>query len=628
MVKWFLDGDRLGVSQGDQARFPSAEEIWRAAFKGEGELAQAVKDAPVTFSRYPVEVRLSSEIRDGQLQLIAQARAAEDWFTIAGGSRRESDHVVHEGRWYPLVREGLERIRSVLSEYGLDDTPAPVGLTEFLNLSKAARSAPDLVTLVDEVPLNLLAPSDGSDLLSSFRGSLYPYQEEGRRWLNFILEHRLGGILGDEMGLGKTVQVIAGLQSGRFENSYTPVLIACPGTLIENWRRELRRFWPSCKIYTHRGADRLAFPSDISGFDVVLTSYDTMRRDAPVLEMIEWRTVVLDEAQAIKNPHAKRTRAVKRIPRGAAIAMTGTPLENHLLDLWSITDFVLPGYLGSRRDFESRYDDSPAGAAELRPHVTPVLMRRHISEVARDLPERIEVPEALELSPGAADEYEQIRVEIGGQGGGTAVLGMLTKLRQYCSHPFLISGMHGDPAASSVKYRRLVEILEEILASDEKALIFSSYVGMLKIFENDLSRRFSVYAGRLDGSVPQTERQQVVDSFTQVAGGAMLAINPSVGGSGLNITAANHVIHYTPEWNPAVQDQASARAYRRGQELPVTIHRPYYVQTVEDVIEQRLARKRRMFEEAVPAESGISDAEDLVVALAISPLTDESGGES
>lgn len=618
-MEWHLGSDALTIVEGRTTRVPSAIEIWKAAFNQEGPLAATIEEAPVDFSRYPIGFRLAIQMGPPGFCLKAEVETTEGWLSLDGWSEREADHVVSGGVWHPLPQGVLDEARSVLSDIGVED-PGHLTLGEVIELRKVSEQSPSIVVdCLTDLEAERIAEQHDSTLNASFNGTLYPYQEVGRRWLSYILDQGIGGILGDEMGLGKTVQIIAALQSGPAGKTCTPVLIGCPNTLLENWRRELKRFWPDCEVYVHQGPDRLAFPEDLRSFDVILTSYGLLRRDAPMLEMVQWRAVILDEAQAIKNPEAKRTRAAKRLPRQAAIAMTGTPLENHLLDLWSLGDFVLPGYLGSQAAFERKYEDSPEGARRLKGRVSPVVLRRRVREVANDLPDKIEVPQALRLPPSDVEEYEAIRESIASQAEGGAAFAMLAKLRQFCSHPFLIRPAYGDPVRGSVKYRRLVEVVEEILASDEKAVVFSSFVGMLDLIETDIARRFSVYTTRLDGSVPQSERQGVVDEFSGVSGSAVLAINPVVGGVGLNITAANHVIHYTPEWNPAVQDQATARAYRRGQERPVTVYTPYYVDTVESVIQDRLERKRKMFTEAVPEGEETADLEDLMAAIAITP---------
>jgi SNF2 family DNA or RNA helicase len=342
--------------------------------------------------------------------------------------------------------------------------------------------------------------------------------------------------------------------------------------------------------------------------------------------MINWSMLVCDEAQYIKNRDSLRARSVKKLRRSSAIAVTGTPVENRLTDLWSITDFVLPGYLGTAAEFEKRFEDDLHGATSLEQLASPIMLRRRVSEVAKDLPERIDIPQVIELEEDEAKAYEAMREEIAAQFGASATLVALTRLRMFCSHPWLVSGAPrtGDPAGFS-KYARLVDILDEIFQAGEKAILFTAYTEMTDILVADIAARFAVITGYIDGRLPIDERQPVIDRFSAETGPALLVLNPRAGGAGLNITAANPVIHYTLEWNPALEDQASARAYRRGQNRPVTVHRLFCGDTVEEVVDDRLARKRTLSEAAVVGVRGESDDyADILAALQRSPLAQRS----
>jgi SNF2 family DNA or RNA helicase len=252
------------------------------------------------------------------------------------------------------------------------------------------------------------------------------------------------------------------------------------------------------------------------------------------------------------------------------------------------------------------------------------MLRRRVAEVAKDLPERIDIPQVIEFEHGDAQEYDRIRNEILTEFGASATLVSLTKLRMYCSHPWLLQEhlpSVGDPAEFA-KYSRLVDILDEIFQAGEKAILFTAYTSMTDILVKDIASRFSVFTGYIDGRLPIDDRQPMIDAFSANPGAALLVLNPRAGGSGLNITAANHVIHYTLEWNPAMEDQASARAYRRGQTRPVTVHRLFCAGTVEEVVDDRLSRKRTISEAAVVGVRGESDDyNDIVAALQRSPLS-------
>jgi SNF2 family DNA or RNA helicase len=395
---------------------------------------------------------------------------------------------------------------------------------------------------------------------------------------------------------------------------------------MENWRRELQRFAPAVRVCVHRGSARTGFPNVLSSYDVVLTTYETVVRDESLLRMIPWNVVVVDEAQAIKSPDAQRTHAVKRLPRQVSIAVTGTPVENSLRDLWSLMDFAIPRYLGPLEAFEARYTDDPDCAKALEPVITPLLLRRRVLDVAGDLPMRIDIPQPIDMTPDEAARYERLRQETITQYGKSAGLVTLSRLRMLCAHPVLVFPELANLTEYSTKYVRLVEILEEIVSLDEKALIFTSYTDMADHMSKDIRDRWGIPCAILDGRTPIEERQPQIDRFTAHCGSDVLVLNPRAAGAGLNITAATHVIHYNLEWNPAVEDQASARAHRRGQTRPVTIHRLFHANTVEEVINQRMDFKRAIAAAAVAGTSGDDDEGAAIVrALGVTPLMEGLG---
>jgi SNF2 family DNA or RNA helicase len=423
------------------------------------------------------------------------------------------------------------------------------------------------------------------------------------------------------MGLGKTIQVVALLASPEREH-VAPSLVIAPSTLLENWRREIAKFAPTLRTYIHQGSQRTGDFRELLQKDVVITSYDTAVRDSSMLRMIEWPIVVLDEAQAIKNPDTKRAVSVKKLKRKVGIAVTGTPIENRLRDLWSILDFCIPGYLGDEASFEQQFSDDLTGAASLEPLVSPVLLRRKVSEVAQDLPPRIDIPQALTLSEIEAEEYERIRQETIAEYGGNATLVALGRLRMFCAHPMLLDSVPWTTARALTfgKFQRLFEIADEVFENRQKMLVFTSYNRMAELIRQTVRERYGFFAEVINGDTLVPERQVIVDRFSQTPGAALLALNPKAAGTGLNITAATHVVHYNLEWNPAVEDQASARAYRRGQQLPVTIHRLFYADTVEEAVDDRLSRKRLLSKTAVVGVEGAKDDyADIVRALQASP---------
>jgi len=626
---WVIVGDSLCVQSADGSRYcPSADVIYRFAVEqqevaGLPSVHQGAA-ADLSFSRFPLtlELRIETVPHAGPYGLKAIVYAIGPGVSVQVNNAigRESDHTVVDGRWYPLAAGCLDDMRKVLREAGID-SDSFITLRQYISLKVVAAKRPEIRDVSNgAMSANRQHADETGDVPPAFNGTLYPYQKNGLKWLRLLLSQQLGGILADEMGLGKTVQ-IAALLAGESQPGKKPSLVIATGTLLENWRRELERFAPGLKTLVHRGAKRTGVPGELAACDVVISSYDTVIRDLSLFRQIDWNVVVLDEAQAIKNADSKRALAVKRLPRRHALAVTGTPMENRLSDLWSIADFSLPGLLGDRQRFEQQFSNDEQGAEALEPLLSPILLRRRVADVANDLPPRIDIPQALELTEKQAQAYEEIRRSTIAEYGGSATIVALTHLRMFCAHPALVGAEYDDLLQASPKYERLTEILEEILARGERAIIFTSYNAMTDLLVSDLSRRFAIPLFYIDGRVPIDDRQATVDRFSAVASGAVLVLNPRAAGTGLNVTAANHVIHYNLEWNPAVEDQASARAHRRGQTRPVTVHRLFFVGTVEEVMDDRLRFKRSLAGKAVVGTDGSeTDLADIAIALAKSPV--------
>jgi SNF2 family DNA or RNA helicase len=460
--------------------------------------------------------------------------------------------------------------------------------------------------------------------------TLYPYQAKGVQFLLSTISQNGGAILADEMGLGKTMQIISLLLLLNLTNQ-KQALIVCPTTLIENWRREIFKFAPSISVMIHRGANRTGLSSGLQRAQVVITTYDTVVNDISIFSSIEWLLLVCDEAQAIKNPDSNRRKAVGRLCKKYAIPVTGTPVENKLLDLWSLVDFAIPNLLGSRDSFEQKFPDDEESARSLSKMTGPIVLRRTIRQVANDLPERIDVDVPLELGDHLARCYRQIRIDTLNQYPVAGSLVATGKLQLFCAHPWLQTNNFDKEeweedatilelekySLMTPKIERTVELLEEIFSEKRKVLIFSSFnrCGALLIRASKNLPR--AYWGSINGSTPQQNRQVIVDEFTEYDGPGVLILNPRAAGAGLNITAATVVIHFTQVWNPALEAQASARAHRRGQTLPVTIYRLYYSETVEEVMIERSQWKRKLGNEAIPIS--LRDASDLQRAMRLEP---------
>lgn len=628
-ARWVVRSGVLHLEMGEGVLCPSADEIYRLVFDDQKSFRGVqivLESADIKYSRYPALLDLvidqDDSAADGGLLCLVRATGRGGAISDFGEWVGHPDHLMIGNVWYPLVPDAQKEISEILAKAGAD-RPGHLSLRQYLKLrsvvGKTARISD--ATAGRNIQPGLAIRREERELVS-FQGDLYPYQKAGWQWLSFLWREGLGAILADEMGLGKTIQIIALLASPEREEA-APSLIVAPTTLLENWRREIARFAPALRTTIHQGARRTGDYRALTPFDVTITSYDTVVRDGSMFRMIDWRIVVLDEAQAIKNPDTRRSQAVRQLPRRSGIAVTGTPVENHLRDLWSLADFAVPGMLGDVSEFERRFQNDVDGAASLEPLVTPIMLRRLVSEVAKDLPERIDVPQVLSLTDEEAVDYERIRLDTLAEYGASAPLVALTRLRMFCAHPMLLDEVTWTigRALDFSKLARLFEIVDEVFASRQKMLVFTSYNRVAEMIVQIARQQYGVLASTINGETPVVDRQTIVDTFSAETGPALLALNPRAAGTGLNITAATHVVHYNLEWNPAIEDQASARAYRRGQTRPVTVHRLFFGSSVEEIVDERLSRKRLLSGTAVVGVEGSdSDLADIGRALRASPV--------
>jgi superfamily II DNA or RNA helicase len=446
---------------------------------------------------------------------------------------------------------------------------------------------------------------------------LRPYQKHGVGWLHFLRQNHFGGILADEMGLGKTLQTLAYLQTVKSDK---PSLIVCPTSLVFNWANEAARFTPDLKVLRLHGPKRQQLFDQIPQSNLVITSYGLVRRDAELYRDIDFDTVVLDEAQHIKNRQTQNAQAVKSIRSQHRLVLTGTPLENSVLDLWSIYDFLMPGYLGSSTDFKERYEIPIArekgveAQTRLARRIRPFLLRRLKSEVAKDLPPKIEQVSYCELTSAQQSIYEQIleagRKEItdaveanGLQKSRLIILNALLRLRQICCDLRLLKLENVDPANASGKVDLFRELLEEVVDGGHRVLVFSQFVSMLTLLKEHLASEEIEYC-YLDGST--TDRAGVVEKF-QKSSIPVFLISLKAGGVGLNLTGADTVIHFDPWWNPAVEDQATDRAHRIGQSKVVTSYKLITRGTVEEKILNLQQRKREVIAATLSSEEALTE---------------------
>lgn len=463
--------------------------------------------------------------------------------------------------------------------------------------------------------------------IAGLEAELFPYQARGVQWMCDTVSRTGGLILADEMGLGKTLQIIALLMID-LPSSRAPALIVCPTSLIANWVREIARFAPTLGVAVHRGAQRTGVVSGLQTSQVLITTYDTMVNDIAIFSSLEWSWVICDEAQAIKNPHSNRRQAIAAIPRKRAIPMTGTPVENSLVDLWSLTDFAIPGLLGSLSEFEGSFPDSLDSGQQLKRLTDPIILKRRVADVASDLPERIDVDVPLELDDRLIDHYREVRDATMEKYPVAGALVATLQLQLVCAHPWLRNAGENEEDAAIVaaadmplvtpKMERVVTLLREAFANGRKVIVFALFNRIGDLLKQACSHMPDTHWGAINGSTPQEDRQTIIDVFAAHEGPACLVLNPKAAGAGLNITAATVVIHFTPVWNPALEAQASARAHRRGQTEPVTVYRLFYLDTVEEVMIDRSAWKNDLANETVPVST--RDADDLKRALEIMPV--------
>ena len=519
--------------------------------------------------------------------------------------------VQMRGQWVELTPQDIKAIQGLWEE-----GPKETRVRDILPLALAAEGdAPtasgwveDLLDrLADETRIETLAPPD------AFQGSLRPYQLRGYSWLNFLSRWGMGGCLADDMGLGKTVQTLALVQK-RWEGSdRRPTLIICPTSVLANWRREASRFTPDLPVLLHHGPERskkrAALREEAESSAVVLTSYGLLARDANLFSRVSWDAMVLDEAQNIKNPQTKRARAARRIKAGVKLALTGTPMENHVGELWSIMEFLNPGLLGTQARFKRDFfvpiqkEGDEKKAEQLRSLTSPFILRRLKTDrsIIDDLPEKMEMKvhcsltrEQASLYAAAVRKAEEALDEAEGMDRRGLILATLTELKQVCNHPALMLKDGSTLPGRSGKLNRLTEMLEEILVAGERSLIFTQFAQMGKMLQAHLQETFGLEALFLHGGVPANKREEMVDRFQEEEGPSFFILSLRAGGTGLNLTRANHVFHFDRWWNPAVENQATDRAFRIGQSRDVYVHKFIAAGTLEERIDEIMEQKMEM----------------------------------
>jgi superfamily II DNA or RNA helicase len=599
------------------------EVLWPAELLGEGLEVRATVATPAPAGAAQPVFRLEALLDfDWQVTVDGEVLTVEEVAALAEAKR---PLVRLRGRWVRVNRELLERLRRRRGPRITAAEALAAALTGSLVLDgkrvefSAAGALAGLVDRLAGVRRAAVAPPGG------LRATLRPYQRRGLSWLTQMCELGLGGCLADDMGLGKTVQVIA-VHLHRRPLAAGPTLVVCPTSLLGNWERELGRFAPEVPVRRYHGGGRHL--EELAADEVVLVTYGVVRRDRAVLAEVGWGLVVADEAQHAKNPLSRTARELRAIPAPARVALTGTPVENRLTELWSILDWTTPGLLGPLERFRrsvavpiERYPDADA-TERLARVVRPFLLRRRKSDprIVPELPAKTETDQVVPLTAEQATLYEAVVRETLAKIASSEgierrglVLGLLTALKQICNHPAQYLHEAAPLPGRSGKLAALDELLEVILDEGEAALVFSQYVEMCRLIEAHLVDR-GVPTLFLHGRVPARRREELVARF-QDGGAPVFLLSLKAGGVGLNLTRATHVVHYDRWWNPAVEDQATDRAYRIGQDRPVQVHRLVTEGTLEDRIAALLASKRGLAEAVVGAgEAWITELSDAELA--------------
>lgn len=564
----------------------------------------------------------------------------------------KSPLVQIRGQWVQLDPEQIEAAIRFWEKQNLE---AEVGLNEAVRLGLGATDQVEGLP-VEKVEYegwlaDWMERFTGSEKLTTLpqpqglQGQLRPYQQYGYSWLDFLRRWGMGACLADDMGLGKTIQTLAMLLREKEQNGALPgpTLLICPTSVVFNWLKEIQRFAPALTTHTHQGPARLRgdeLKQQAGQTDVVLTSYAIARRDAETLKAIDWFGVILDEAQNIKNAETKQTRAIRQLPAQFRLALTGTPVENRLSELWSIMHFLNPGYLGAREYFRQnfalpieRYGEEEA-IGRLKKMASPFILRRVKTDprVIQDLPEKQEMKVYCNLTEEQATLYESVvqkvmerLAEADGIERKGLVLAMLMQLKQVCNHPaqFLHQISDGQKVElesdtpRSGKLVRLTEMLEEAVSVGDRTLIFTQFAEMGHLLKEHLQEALGVSALFLYGGTPIKNREVMVKRFQEEDNGPPIFIlSLKAGGTGLNLTRANHVFHFDRWWNPAVENQATDRAFRIGQTRNVQVHKFICVGTLEEMIDEMIESKKAL------AQSIVGGGENWLTELSTDELRD------
>jgi len=610
-------------------------------------------------TRLRVRIKMRSKPESGSGLMGLQTLVSYDWELALGDeplTREEFERLAAlktplvqvRGRWVLLQPDQVE---AAIAFWEKQRERGELAMDEALRVALGAQTEIDGLA-VGEVELDdgltqLLERLGGADQIEALpsptdlHGQLRPYQHRGFSWLAFLRQWGFGACLADDMGLGKTIQAISLLLHTRNQNgsAVAPSLVVCPTSVVGNWQREVARFAPTLRILVHHGSGRAEGEDLIQQtreHDLVISTYGLVRRDIDDLIQVPWNNIILDEAQNIKNPITQQARAIRRLEGKNRVALTGTPVENHLSELWSIMSFLNPGYLGSLEGFRrafavpiERYQDSTA-SDRLRALVRPFILRRLKTDplVIQDLPEKLEYKVYSNLTREQATLYEAVVRDAMAQLQSLdpqenylkrrgLVLSMLLRLKQVCNHPALYLGDGSETGQRSGKLNRLTEMIEEVLAVGDRALVFTQFARMGALLQQHLQGVFGQEVLFLHGGTPQRNRDHMLMRFQDDPNAPhIFVLSLKAGGTGLNLMRANHVFHYDRWWNPAVEDQATDRAYRIGQMRDVQVQKFICLGTLEERIDMLIESKRAL------ADSIVGTGEEWLTELSTEQLHD------
>ncbi|OGP86993.1 MAG: helicase SNF2, partial [Deltaproteobacteria bacterium RBG_13_65_10] len=599
---------------------------------------------PAWWTRKGTKLRLSTRanVKSPKMQggggLSLNALVRFDWEVALGDERLSYEElqmlaklkaplVNVRGQWVQMSAEEIQAALDLWKKKGAGQTT----VREVIQMALGAAPGPvafDGVTAEGWIA-DLLARLDGRDAFEElappeqFNGVLRPYQTRGYSWLSFLRRWGLGACLADDMGLGKTIQTLALVQRDWHSNGRRPVLLICPTSVVGNWQKEAARFTPELPVHVHHGVTRAkgaAFKKETRKQAMVISSYALMHRDFEILKDVRWAGVVLDEAQNIKNPETRQARAARAIEADYRIALTGTPVENNVGDLWSIMEFLNPGFLGTQSGFKKTFfipiqANRDAEAADRLKRITgPFILRRLKTDksIIADLPDKLEMKvfctltkEQASLYAAVVEEAEKSLNSASGIARKGMILATLSKLKQVCNHPAQFLGDNSPLDGRSGKLARLSEMLDEIIAVGDRALVFSQFAEMGELLRRHLQETFGHEVLFLHGGTPKQKRDRMVERFqAEGRGPSVFVLSLKAGGTGLNLTRANHVFHFDRWWNPAVENQATDRAFRIGQTRDVQVHKFLCVGTLEERIDEMIERKKEMAEKVVGAGEG------------------------